>query len=106
MYEDTITAMDVFSRYFFAYQVTDASATNTADVIEHNMAKHSHLPTTLSTDKGTAFTSKLVPEIAQILGIQIKCTTTKHPQLNGKLQRSHASLKANHKMASGDNRCQ
>ena len=44
--------------------------------------------------------------MAQILRIQIKCATTKHPQTIGKLERTHASLKANLKMASGDYRRQ
>ena len=105
-YENIITAMDVFSRYLFAYPVTDASATNTTKVIIDIMTKHTYLPTTLITDKGTAFTSKLVAEIAQILRIQIKCATTKHPQTIGKLERTHASLKTNLKMASGDYRRQ
>ena len=105
-YENIITAMDVFSRYLFAYPVTDATATNTAKVIIDIMTKHTYLPTTLITDKGTAFTSKRVAEIAQILGIQIKCATTKHPQTIGKLERTHSSLKTNLKMASGDYRRQ
>ena len=74
---------DVFSRYLFAYPLTDASAANTAKVIIDVMTKQSCLPTTLITDKGTAFTSMLVAEIAQILGIQIKWATTKHPQARG-----------------------
>ena len=105
-YENIITAMDVFSRYLFAYPVTDASATNTAKVIIDIKTKHTYLPTTLITDKGTAFTSRLVAEVAQILGIHIKCPTTKHPQTIGKLERTHASLKTNLKMASGDYRRQ
>ena len=32
----------------------------------------------------------------------MKCATTKHPQTIGKLERTHASLKTNLKMASGD----
>ena len=105
-YENIITARDVFSRYLFAYPVTDASATNTAKVIIDMMTKHTYLPTTLNKDKGTAFTSKLVAEIAQILGIQMKCATTKHPQTIGKLERTHTSLKTNLKMASADYRRQ
>ena len=62
--------------------------------------KHTYLPTTLITDKGITFTSKLVSEIAQFLGIQIKSANTKHPQTIGKLERTHASLKTNLKMAS------
>ena len=70
------------------------------------MTRHTYLPTTLITDKGTAFTSRLVDEFAKILGIQIKCATTKHPQTIGKLERTHASLKGNVKMASGEYRRQ
>ena len=46
----------------------------------------------------------MIGDIAQILGIQIKCVTTKHPQTIGKLERTHASLKTNRKIASGDYR--
>ena len=60
----------------------------------------------LSTDKGTAFASCLVDEIAQILGIQMTCATTKHPQTIGKQERTHASPKGNLKMASGEYRRQ
>ena len=44
-YENIITALDVFSRYLFAYPVTDASAVNRAKVIIDIMTKHSYLPT-------------------------------------------------------------
>ena len=102
VYENIITAMDMFSRYLFAYPVTYASATNTAKVIIDIRTKQTYLPTILIKDKGTAFTSKLVAENAQILGIQVKCATTKHPQTIGKLERTHASLETNLTMASGD----
>ena len=70
------------------------------------MTKHSYLPTTLITDKGSAFTSTIIAEITQILGITLKCATTRHPQTIGKLERTHASLKTNLKMASGEYRRQ
>ena len=105
-YENIITALDVFSRYLFAYPVVDASASSTTKVHIDIMTRHAYLPTTLITDKGTAFTSRLVEEVATILGFQIKCATTKHPQTKGKLERTHASLKDNLKMASGEYRRQ
>ena len=37
----------------------------------------------------------------QILGIKLKCASAKHPLTDGKLERTHASLKANLKTASG-----
>ena len=101
-YENVLTAIDVFSRYLFAYPLTDASAINVAKAPIDIMTKHAYLPTTVITDKGTAFTSKTIAEITQILGITLKCATTKHPQTIGKLERTHASLKTNLKMACGE----
>ena len=105
-YQTVMTAIDVFSRYLFAYPLIEATATNVAKVIIDIMTKHSYLPTTLITDKGSAFTSTIIAEITQILGITLKCATTKHPQTIGKLERTHASLKTNLKMASGKYRRQ
>ena len=105
-YENVLTAIDVFSRYLFAYPLTDASAINVAKALNDIMTKHSYLPTTLITDKGTAFTSIIIAEVTQILGITLKCATTKHPQTIGKLERTHASLKTNVKMACGEYRRQ
>ena len=79
---------------------------NVAKVTIDIMTKHSYLPSTLITDKGSAFTSTIVTEVAKILGITLKSGTTKHPQTIGKLQRTHASLKSNLKMASGEYRHQ
>ena len=105
-YENVLTAIDVFSRYLFAYPLTDASAINVAKALIDIMTKHSYLPTTLITDKGTAFTSTIIADVTQILGITLKCATTKHPQTIGKLERTHASLKTNLKMACGEYRRQ
>ena len=101
-YQTVMTAIDVFSRYLFAYPLTEATAANVAKVIIDIMTKHSYLPTTLITGKGSAFTSKILEEITELLGITLKCATTKHPQTIGKLERTHASLKTNLKIASGN----
>ena len=105
-YENVLTAIDVFSRFLFAYPLTDASAINVAKVLIDIMTKHAYLPTRLNTDKGSAFTSTIIAEITQTLGITLKCATTKHPAIIGKLERTHASLKTNLKMACGEYRRQ
>ena len=105
-YQTLMTAIDVFSRYLFAYPLIDATAANVAKVIIDIMTKHSYLPTTLITDKGSAFTSTILAEITKILGITLRCATTKHPQTIGKLERTHVSLKTNLKVASGEYRRQ
>ena len=65
------------------------------------MNKHSYLSTTIITDKGSAITPTIVAETPQVLRIKLKCATTKHPQPIDKLERTHASLKTNLKVASG-----
>ena len=57
------------------------------------MTKHAYLPTTLISDKGTAFMSHVIEEVAGVLGITLKHATTKHAQTVGLLERSHASIK-------------
>ena len=105
-YQTVMTALDVSSRYLFAYPLTEATAANVAKVIIDIMTKHSYLLTTLITDMGSACTSTIVAEVAKILGITLICATTKHPQTIGKLERTHASLKTNLKTATGENRRQ
>ena len=92
-YENIVTAMDVFSRYLFAYPTANQDAKTIAKVLINIMTKHAYLPTTLISDKGTAFMSHVMKEVAGVLGITLKHATTKHAQTIGLLERSHASIK-------------
>ena len=49
---------------------------------------------------------RLLRRLRSFLGNTLTCATTKHPQTIGKLERTHASLKTNLKMACGENRRQ
>ena len=101
-YENIVTAMDVFSRYLFAYPKSSQDATTVAKVLLNVMTKHAYLPTTLISDKGTAFTSHVIKEVAGVLGITLKHATTKHAQTIGLLERSHASIKQSLKIETGE----
>ena len=68
------------------------------------MTKHAYLTTTLISDKGTAFTSIVIKEVAGVLGITLKHTTTKHAQTVELLERSHASIKQALKIETGERR--
>ena len=46
-YEDIVTAMDVFSRYLFAYPTANQDAKTIVKVLINIMTKHAYLPTTL-----------------------------------------------------------
>ena len=103
-YGNIVTAMDVFSRYLFAYPRANQDATTIAKVLTNIMTKHAYLPTTLISDKGRAFTSQVIKEVAGVLGITLKHATTKHAQTIGLLERSHASIRQSLKIETGDRR--
>ena len=105
-YENIITANDVFSRYAFAYPVSNPTAVNTAKVIIDIMTRHAYLPTLIITDKGSVFVSQVIHEVAEILGISLEHATTKHAQTIGVLERAHATIETSLKTASGEYRKQ
>ena len=84
-YENIVTAMDVFSRYLFAYPTSNQDVKTIAKVLINIMTKHAHLPTTLISEKGTAFMYHVIKEVAGVLGITLKHATTKHAQTIGLL---------------------
>ena len=105
-YENIITAIDKFSRYAFAYPVSNRTAVNTAKVIIGIITRHAYLPSLFITDKRSVFVSQVKHELAEILGLNLKHATTKHARTIGVLERAHATIKTALKLASGENRKQ
>ena len=103
-YENIVTAMDVFSRYLFAYPTSNQDAKTIAEVLINFMTKHAYLPTTLISYKCTAFMSQVINEVADVLGITLKHATTKHAQTIGLLERTHASIIQALKIRTGERR--
>ena len=99
-YDHIITAIDVFSRYLFAYPVTRITATSVARVIMDILCKHTYLPTTIITDLGTQFNAQVTHEVTA--GVELKHATMKHAQTIGLLERTHASVKTQLKAATGE----
>ena len=103
-YNAIVTAMDVYSRYLFTYNVVKTDAPTVARVLVDIMTRHAYLPTTVITDKGTQFMSEVMADATRTLGIQLRHATTKHAQTIGILERSHASLKESLKISTGERR--
>ena len=103
-YDNIVTAMDVSSRYLFAYPTSNRDAKTNAKVLINIMTKHAYLPTTLISDKCTAFMSHVIKEVAGVLGITPKHATTKHAQTIGLLEQSHVSIKQTLKLETGERR--
>ena len=102
--ENIVTAMDVFSRHFFANPNSNQDAKTIAKVFINIMTKHAYLPTTLISDKGTALTSYVIKEVTGVHGNTLKHATTKQAQPIGLLERSHASIKQALKIETGERR--
>ena len=103
-FEKIVTAVDVFSLYLLAYPTSNQDAKTIAKVIIDIMTRHAYLPTTLISDKGTAYVSHVIKEVAGVLGITLKHATTKHAQTIGLLEQSHASIKQTLKIETGERR--
>ena len=85
-FENIVTAVDVFSRYLFAYPTANKDAKTIAKVLININTKDAYLTTTLISDKGTAFMSHVIKKVAGVLGITLKHATTKHAQTIGVLE--------------------
>ena len=103
-YENIVTGMDMFSRYLFAYPTSNQDAQLIAKVLINIMTRHAYLPTRLISDKGTAFMSHVIKEVAGVLGNTLKHASTKHAQTIGLPERSHASIKQALKNDTGERR--
>ena len=103
-YENIVTALDVSSRYLFAYPTSNQDAKTFAEVIITIVTVHAYLPKTLISDKGTSFMSHVSKEMASVFDITLKHATTKHAQTIGLLGRSHASIRQAIKIETGERR--
>ena len=68
------------------------------------MTKHAYITTTLIFDRGPAFMSHVIKEVAGVIVIALKQATTNHAQTIRMVERSHASIKQALKIETGERR--
>ena len=68
------------------------------------MKKRAYLPTTPISDKGSAFLSRVIKEVAGVLGTTVKRATTMNAQTIGLPEQSHALIKQALKNETGERR--
>ena len=93
VYKFVLTGIDVFSKYLFSAPLTNASADSIARELTKMFFVHSYVPKRILSDLGSAFTSKLIHELTNLLDIKIGHATLKHPQTIGLVERSHGAIK-------------
>ena len=85
-YENIVTALDVFSRYLFAYPTSNQDGRRASKVSINIMTKHACFPTTLILDKGTVFIPHVIKDVTGVHGITLKHANKRHAQKIGLLE--------------------
>ena len=102
IYKFVLSGIDVFTKYLFAVPLTNCRADTVARELVKISFRDSYLPSTLLSDLGTNFTSKLMAELTKLLEVKLKLATMKQPQTIGVVERSHAALKRILKLISNE----
>ena len=87
---------------FYLHTDIKSGRQNNFKVLIDIVTNYACLPTTLSLDECRAFMSHVVKEVAGVLGITLKHSTTKHAQTIGLLELSQASITQALKIQTGE----
>ena len=87
------TVIDRSTRWPEAIPITATSATDCAAALFQGWIARFGVPTTITSDRGTQFTSSLWAALCALLNIRHSPTTAFHPQSNGMVERLHRRLK-------------
>ncbi|CAB4044560.1 Transposon Ty3-G Gag-Pol poly, partial [Paramuricea clavata] len=90
------TIIDKWTGYVWASPMSEQGGGASASKCAKHLLQWCSLfgvPTSITSDRGSQFTSKLWEETTQTLGIEHKITTAYHPEHNGRVERFHRSLK-------------
>lgn len=93
-YQYILTMIDRTSRWPEAIPLSSITAGSCAQAFVDNWVSRFGVPSSITTDRGSQFTSSVWTGICTILGIEHIQTTSFHPQSNGMIERFHRSLKA------------
>ena len=92
-YKYLLTAVDRFSRWPVATPMVDITSESVVDAFSHGWVQHYGVPSTITTDRGSQFSSAIFTQLAKTWGIQCLMTTPYHPEANGLVERFHRRMK-------------
>ena len=99
-----LTLIDRFSRWPAAVPLKDISTESVVNAFAHGWISSFGIPETITTDRGSQFTSAMWTQLMNTWGIQHKTTTAYHPEANGLVERLHRRLKESLMAICGDDR--
>ncbi|UYV80938.1 hypothetical protein LAZ67_19002227, partial [Cordylochernes scorpioides] len=88
-----LTLIDRFTNWVEVLPLEDIKADTIIKSFYKEWISRYGTPCHLITDRGMQFMSQKLKEFAKMWGIQLKHTTSYHPQSNGKIERFHRTLK-------------
>ena len=89
-----LTAIDRYTRWPEAFAIPNQTAETVAEALYEGWVARFGCPTTVTTDRGSQFESRLLERLHTLLGSNRIRTTAYHPSSNGMVERFHRSLKA------------
>ena len=101
-YQNKIKAIQVFSRYVFAYSVSKPTIISRAKINIDILTRHACLPILMITHNNSAFFANVIHEIVKIFGITLLHETTEDAQSIGVLETTNAALRAPVEVSSGN----
>ena len=88
-----LTVVDRFTRWPTAIPLADTSAQSVIDGFVSGWVQNFGVPSIVTSDRGSQFSSALFQQLTQAWGIQVNMTTPYHPEANGMVERFHRRLK-------------
>ena len=88
-----LTMIDRFTRWPAAVPLKDITTETVMNAFTHGWISAHGVPQTITTDRGSQFTSELWAQLMSTWGIRHATTTAYHPEANGLVERLHRRLK-------------
>ena len=88
-----LTAVDRFTRWPIAIPLVDISAQSVCEAFTYGWIAHFGVPATITTDRGSQFSSATFQQLTKVWGVKVLMTTPYHPEANGLVERLHRRLK-------------
>ena len=89
-----LTMVDRFTRWPVAVPLADMTTQSVVDGFAFGWVQHFGVPSTITSDNRTQFTSGIFRQLTATWGIKTVTTAPYHPEANGLVERLHRRLKA------------